>query len=156
MNLYEEANMYNNGINAYQQTNVLTADPKRLVIMCYSAAISNLRMASECYESGDYETKARTIQKAGDIICELINAIDFEKGGEVARNLNALYNFMHRHIVESDLKKDVRGILKIADMLEELKSAWEEIFYGSRKAETISVPGKSEQTSGLLAKIGVA
>lgn len=148
--------MYNNGINAYQQTNVLTADPKRLVIMCYSAAISNLRMASECYESGNYETKAKAIQKAQDIICELINAIDFERGGEVARNLNALYNFMYRHILESDLKKDAQGIVKIADMLEELKSAWEEIFYGSQKTEAADVTGNCEQPSSTLAKIGVA
>jgi flagellar protein FliS len=148
--------MYKNGVHAYQQTDVLTADPKRLVLMCYSAAIGNLRTAAECYESGDYETKARTLQKADDIICELINAIDFEKGGEVARNLNALYNFMHRHILESDLKKDVRGLLKIAGMLEELKSAWEEIFYGSRKPDTISMTGKSERPASIPARIGVA
>lgn len=129
--------MYPNGINAYQQTNVLTADPKKLVIMCYSAAISNLRMACECYEAGDYETKAKGVQKAQDILCELMNALDFEKGGEIARNLDALYNFMTRQIIEADLKRDMKGLSKVAEMLEELKSAWEEIFYGSQKSNSI-------------------
>ena len=39
--------MYNNGIQAYRKTNVVTADPKRLVIMCYEGAIENLKIGKE-------------------------------------------------------------------------------------------------------------
>ena len=148
--------MYSKDISTYQQTNILTADPRKLVIMCYSAAISNLRMACECYESGDFETKAKGIQKAQNIICELMNALDFEKGGEVARNLDALYNFMGRQIMESDLNKDVKGIGRVIEMLEELKSAWEEIFYGPQKSETPAMMSNHQESpTGLLGKIGV-
>jgi flagellar protein FliS len=125
--------MNRNGINAYKQTNAVTADPKRLIILCYETVISNLTLARESYISKDYETKAKCIQKAQDIICELTNAIDFQNGGEVAKNLYALYTFMTRHIMEADLKRDVTALTEVITMITELKSAWQEIFYGSQK-----------------------
>lgn len=126
--------MNGKGINAYQQSNVITADPKRLVILCYETVISNLKMARESYISKDYETKAKCIQKAQDIICELMNALDFEHGGEVARNLSSLYSFLTRHILEADLKRDVKALTESIVMIAELKSAWQEIFYGPQKS----------------------
>jgi flagellar secretion chaperone FliS len=125
--------MNGKGISAYKQSNVITADPKKLVILCYETIITNLRMAQESYASNDYETKAKCIQKAQDIICELTNALDFEKGGQVAGNLYALYGFFTRHIIEADLKRDIEALEEDIKMLEELKSAWQEIFYGLPK-----------------------
>jgi len=125
--------MNETGINAYKQSNVITADPKRLVILCYDRVISNLKLAQESYVSKDYETKAKCVQKAQDIICELMNALDFEHGGEVAKNLFSLYNFLNRHILEADLKMDIKAISEDIKMLEELKSAWQGIFYATAK-----------------------
>jgi flagellar secretion chaperone FliS len=126
--------MNGTGINAYRQTKVITADPKRLVILCYETVISNLKMAREIYIAKDYETKAKCIQKAQDIICELTNALDFEQGGEVAKNLYALYTFLTRHILEADLKRDLNALTESIVMIAELKSAWQEIFYGPQKS----------------------
>lgn len=120
--------MNGNGINAYRQTNVITANPGRLVLMCYEGAIRSLKSAREKYISKEYETKAETVQKARSIISELILALDFEKGGEVARNLDSLYNYMLRRIIEGDVKGDVKAFDEVIGMLSELKSAWEEIF----------------------------
>ncbi len=125
--------MNGSGINAYKQSNVITADPKKLIILCYEAIISNLKMARDSYASKDYETKAKCLQKAQDILCELTNALDFEKGGEVAKNLYALYGFFAHHILEADLKRDIEAFTEDIRMLEELKSAWQEIFSGQQK-----------------------
>jgi flagellar protein FliS len=122
--------MNNDGISAYRQANVVTADPKRLVIMCYDGAISELMAAKEFYRSREFEEKAKSLQKALDIIYELLSALDFEKGGEVARNLEALYNFMIRRLIEADLKKDIEAFEDTIRMLEELRAAWQDIFYG--------------------------
>jgi flagellar protein FliS len=119
--------MNGNGIDAYRQTNVTTADPKRLVLMCYEGAIGSLKTARENYISGEYEAKAETVQKAQNIISELALALDFEKGGEVARNLEALYNYILRRITEGDVKGDVKAFDEVILMLGELESAWKEI-----------------------------
>jgi flagellar protein FliS len=122
-----------NGVDAYRQTDVMTAAPKRLVIMCYEGAISNLNLAKKKYLSGEYEAKAKAIQKVQDIMSELMAALDLGKGGQIAENLEGLYSYMLRRITEGDLKKDITAIDEVTGMLEELKGTWEEIFYGNNK-----------------------
>jgi flagellar protein FliS len=122
-----------NGIGAYQQVGAITADPKRLVLMCYEEAIRNLKIARAKYVSRDYEEKARALIKAQDFICALNSALDFEKGGEVASNLHALYNYMMHSLTEADLQRDLKAIDHIVWMLMELSAAWEDILNGHRK-----------------------
>ena len=119
--------MNGNGIDASRQINVTTANPGRLVLMCYEGAISSLKSARENYISGEYETKAETVQKAQSIISELMQALDFERGGEVAKNLNSLYNYMLRRIIEGDVKRDMKAFDEVILILGELESAWKEI-----------------------------
>ncbi len=125
--------MYGKGIGAYQQAGVLTADPNRLVLMCYEEAIRNLKIAKAKLISRDYEEKAHALQKVYNIIFTLNSSLDFEKGGNIASNLHALYNYMTHRLLQADLKRDLRVMDHIVWMLVELKSAWEEILNGQRK-----------------------
>jgi flagellar secretion chaperone FliS len=120
--------MYSNGIKSYRKTNVVTAGPKRLILMCYEGAIDSLKLGKKKLAEKDYEAKGSALVKAQDIIRELMNALDFEKGGSVARNLDSLYNYMVRRILYADLHKNTEAIDEVIEMLNTLKSAWEEIF----------------------------
>ena len=119
--------MYMSQIGAYQKTNVMTSDPKKLVVMCYDAAITNLKMAKTMYLEKKYEAKANTLGRAIDIIGELREALNFEKGGEIANNLDALYGYMLSRLMKGDVKRDVGAIDEVINMLEELGSAWKAI-----------------------------
>ncbi len=119
--------MYRNGISAYKQTKVETADPKTLVIMCYEGMIANLKIAKEKYCFKNYELKAKAIQKVQDILALLMQSLDFERGGEIAVSLESLYGYMSRRLIEGDLQKDLSVFDEIIGMLEELESAWKEI-----------------------------
>jgi len=88
------------GFQTYRKTDVITADPKKLVIMCYEGAIHSLKTARAKYAAEEYEAKAKAIQNALDILNELRAALDFEKGGEIARNLESLYSFWIQHIIQ--------------------------------------------------------
>ena len=120
--------MYNNGIQDYRKTSVVTADPKRLVLICYEGAIENLKIAKNRYVEKDYEGKCIAVKKAQDIIDELLCSLDFEKGGAIARNLESLYRYMLGRILQGDVNKDVSALDEVIGILNELKSAWEEIF----------------------------
>jgi len=120
--------MYNNGIQSYRRTNVITADPKRLVLMCYEGAIESLKLGKQRLIDEDYEEKGRALSKAQDIINELLCSLDFEKGGAIAKSLDSLYNYMLRRIMHADVEKDTGAIDEVIGMLNELRSAWEEIF----------------------------
>ena len=98
--------MHSNKIQSYRRTNVITADPKRLVIMCYEGAIENLKTSMQKIIEKDYEGKGRAITKAQDIINELLCSLDFEKGGPIARNLDSLYNYRHHYHLLPRLKSE--------------------------------------------------
>lgn len=120
--------MYFNGIQSYRKTDIFTSDPARLVIMCYEKAIDSLKLAKEKMREKDYETKAKTIIKAQDIIDELLCSLDFEKGGVIAANLSGLYNYMLRRILHGDVNNDMGAIDEVIGMLSELLSAWQSIY----------------------------
>ena len=132
--------MYGSKHHLYRQTEVVTADPKRLVILCYEGAIRSLKTAQQTYLSSDFETKGKAVQNALDIIGELREALDFERGGEIARNLDALYSFWTQHIIKADQSKDTRGLDQVAAMLEEIKSALEEAYFGRTEGQTLPLP----------------
>ena len=138
--------MYSNGIQMYRKTNVTTADPKRLVLMCYEGAIDCLKLAKQNLTDNDYEGKGKNIAKARDILCELKASLNFEKGENIARNLDSLYNYMMRRITEYDLTQDIPAIEEVIEMLQELKSAWETISYEYKSVvgSQISAPGVEE------------
>ena len=121
--------MYRNGTQCYSRTNVMTADPKRLVLMCYEGAIDSLKIGKQRIAEKDYEGRRKALGRAQDIISELLCSLNFEKGGSIAKGLDSLYNYMLRRIIHADLKNDVRAVDEVIGMLTELKAAWEEIFY---------------------------
>lgn len=137
--------MYNNGIQGYRRTNVTTASPKRLVLMCYEGAIDQLKMTKQMMAEKDYEGKVKAITKSQDIIKELLCSLDYEKGGDIATNLDSLYNYMLRRIIHADVKSDQNAIDEVVGMLSELKSAWEEIFNRQSKKIAPETPPVMEK-----------
>lgn len=119
--------MYRNAVKTYQQANFMTANPLKLVLMCYEGAIGNLKAARDAYAAGDYEKKAKVLQKTMDILHELNASLDMEKGGAIASNLRNIYNYILKVLVESDLKKDFQMFDKVIYMLEELESSWKKL-----------------------------
>jgi len=121
---------YGKTMARYQKTSVETARDIELVIMCYEKAIQALIQAQSHYERDEFEQKAEKVQKALDIITHLQNYLDFGKGGQIARNLDALYTYMYKRILEVDIKHEPEGFCDVIKIMNELKGAWEEI--GSR------------------------
>ncbi|MHC4855575.1 MAG: flagellar export chaperone FliS [Planctomycetota bacterium] len=116
-----------NGIKVYQETAVCTQSRGRLVVMLYDGAINFLKQAIADLEREDYASKGIRIAKATDIIIELNTVLDMDKGGQIAQNLRSLYNFMHQHLSQANLKKDAAMIQDVINLLQELKQGWQVI-----------------------------
>jgi flagellar secretion chaperone FliS len=123
-------------VDSYTQTNFTTANPLKLVIMCYEGAISSLKLARKLYAAKDYEGKAKALQKSFDIISEINSSLDLERGGDIARNLRSLYLYMIKTLTEADLKRDLGMFDEVIRILTELEAAWREIAYGSAVASS--------------------
>ena len=117
----------NHALSTYQKTAVETADPLQLIIMCYDAAIRDLEEARDMHERRDMDAAYRKIRHAQDIVTELLVGLDYERGGDIARNLNRLYNFILRQLIGINSREDAAVYGHLIKILRELRSAWEEI-----------------------------
>jgi len=116
---------YGNFSGQYQRTNITTASKVGLVVLCYEKAIQSLKLAKMSYEQKDFEAKANALQKAMQIINELQNALDKEKGGAIAENLDNIYSYLTKRLLEGDLTKDLTVFDEAVHILSELKEAWD-------------------------------
>lgn len=118
---------YRNASNVYKQNQILNATPKKLVILLYEGAIKNLKLAELSAEEKKIEATGTALIKAQNIISELMNTLDFENGGEVAQNLNQLYDYLLTELIKANSSKQSEDIKRSRVMLEELRDAWIEI-----------------------------
>jgi len=116
-----------NPYDTYLKTTVETAPPIKQVVMLYERAIVALKEAENDIKNNDIKSKINNIYKAVDIINALDSALDMEAGGEIAANLRDLYDFIDKQLVIVNSRNDIKLLNDLIEILENLKSAWEEI-----------------------------
>lgn len=116
-------------LDVYRKTKIKTASQKKLIIMLYDEAIKQIHLAGDTLESPrpKLDTANNAIIRAQEMVTELMVSLDFEKGGEIAQTLFSLYIFFNRRLMEANLNKDVEILKQIGGMLDELRSAWEQV-----------------------------
>ena len=112
------------GANHYKQMAVKTASPGQILLMLYEAAIQNLRKAQICMENKDIAGKGKFIGKTHDIVNELTNTLNFEVGGDVARELERLYHFITGQLVKANIENSNEPLLSAQKILETLLGGW--------------------------------
>lgn len=120
-----------NGLAQYRkvgaQTEVSTASPHRLIQMLLEGAIEKINLAKGYMENGEIALKSSHITWAISIIDGLRISLDKEAGGEIATNLEALYEYMTRRLLEAHLHNNPKILDEISGLLREIKSAWDAI-----------------------------
>ncbi|AJI95550.1 flagellar protein FliS [Yersinia ruckeri] len=125
--------MYNrSGSQAYAQvgleSGVMSASPHQLIVMLFDGAQSALVRARILMNQGEIAAKGLAISKAINIIDNgLRTGLDMEKGGELAENLSALYDYMSRRLLHANLHNDQQAIVEVEALLENIADAWRQI-----------------------------
>ncbi|RJR34745.1 MAG: flagellar export chaperone FliS [Desulfobacteraceae bacterium] len=132
----------------YKRMNIETAGRVDLILMCYEKSIEMLRHAKLCLEGKEYEKKAAKMQKAIEIIHHLKGCLNFEQGGQIARNLDAIYSYAVRRLLEGDVKKDLAAFDEVIRILSELKEAWDGVARSEAK-ETATLGGEARRSTNL-------
>ncbi|MCC7442418.1 MAG: flagellar export chaperone FliS [Bdellovibrionales bacterium] len=108
----------------YKNTQILTASKPQILIMLYEAAIRHTRSAISALDRKDVAAKGMAIGKVHDIVNELNNSLDFQAGGEIAKDLERLYAYMAEQLLKANMEND-KGPLEIVDkMLRNLLEGW--------------------------------
>lgn len=113
------------GAGQYRQTQVTTVDKGRLIILLYEGAIKFLREAAIAQQSGDIPGKANFINRALDIINELSQSLNMNEGGEIAANLQRIYQFWVDHLIKAKISRDAAGLDDVIAMMSSLVEAWQ-------------------------------
>lgn len=108
------------GLGAYKKTSVETASKEQILLMLYQAAIKNCKKGIEAIEQNNIAKKGEYIGKMQDIVVELSNSLDFEVGGDVAKELASLYDYLLYSSTQANIKIDkthLEGCLKVLNTL---------------------------------------
>lgn len=107
----------------YQRVNVTTADPLRLVVLLYEGAIRNLNQSIHLWNK-DAMAASSKINRALDIINYLRNTLDSDKGGEIAFNLERLYEYMRDCLSKANIERNVDKTQEVINLLQTLLEGW--------------------------------
>lgn len=127
--------MYTNSRNAAHtyanvglETGVIAASSHQLIVMLYEGAELAVRMAIKHMNEGDLKKKSAAITKASTIILDGLRvALDFQQGGDLAQQLDALYDYMSKRLMLAHLNNQSEPLEEVLGLLRELHGAWQQI-----------------------------
>ena len=123
--------MARNIANSYRKAQINTASPGQRVVMMYEGLVRELKKARNSTLKINEDIKAieashNAFDLCQKIILELKLALDMENGGEIAENLNNLYEFWIEQLSDANRLKEAGKITPVIQMAEELKDTWKE------------------------------
>ena len=129
----------------YKRQELMSASPARLVAMLYDRAITSLGHAIKAIEEDNIEQRWKSNKNAVEVITHLAMTLDFANGGQIAHNLNDLYNFMLRTLVNVDVRNDPQPARDVIKLLEPLRASWDQIARGADAPAATSAAIKTEE-----------
>lgn len=133
------------GLGAYKKTSIHTASKEQILLMLYQAAIKNCKKAIEAIKKNKIAEKGESIGKLQDIIIELNNSLDFEIGGNVAKELSSLYDYILFASTQANIKIDAEPLEGCLSVLNTLYQGWAEAIKSLRKENTST--NQTDQTT---------
>ena len=110
----------------YRESAVRGASPLGLVVILYEEIVRSIRKAKRAFESGDIETRGRSLTHAVEVIGYLQSILNFDKGGQVARDLSQFYNLMRVKLLEVHIQPTPDGLEMLAREFAKVAAAWQQ------------------------------
>lgn len=123
----------NKAYSAYQTNSISTSKPEELTLMLYNGLIRFIMQARKAIEDREYEKAHHNIVRAQDIIIEFQSTLDMQY--EISHNLMALYDYMHRRLVEANIKKDQVILDEVLRFATELRDTWSQAMKLAKEQE---------------------
>ena len=111
----------------YNQIEEETEPKINLIIRSYDKIIELLNEAAEKTEFKDYEAKGQILSRVIEIISELMAALNFKDGKQIAIGLHNIYLFALNQIMEAHKKNDSKALRDVASIFKDINEAWKEV-----------------------------
>jgi len=96
-----------------------------MIQMLYDGLLDALSVAEGHIARQAIAEKSQSLTRAGRIVLGLQGALDFEKGGEISRNLNELYGYLTRRLLHINLNNDLEALREIRSLVQQIRDAWQ-------------------------------
>lgn len=123
----------NNPYKSYQQNSVNTASPGDLTLMLYNGCLKFIHQAKKAIGEKNIEVKNTNIQKAQNIISELMVTLNMDL--EVSKNMMSLYDYMNRRLMEANIKNDAAILDEVEGLVTEFRNTWKEVIQLNRQKQ---------------------
>jgi flagellar secretion chaperone FliS len=139
----------------YSEAHLVSSSPEEAVVMLYDGAIRFLREAVRAIEEENIAAKVQLLERAVKIIEYLQSCLDREQGGEIAENLQRLYDYMLIRLTEANLYNDVAKLEEIGTLLGTVREGWAAICDVPRKNQEAK-PSEPEKDSATAKNIMIS
>ena len=119
--------MKRSGLNAYQQQERAGAEiakPEQVVGILFTKLVDTLTKVRSCIERKDLPNKQDRLNLSLDIFVVLEGSLDHERGGEIASNLQALYQYCQKRLMEANASNDPEMISEVIGLVKEVQEGW--------------------------------
>ncbi len=106
---------------------VEAASPHRLIELMMEGALDRIAQAQGALQRGEVASKGENVSKAINLIEGLRASLDHSHNAPIAGNLDALYEYMARRLLEANLRNDVAVFAEVAGLLRGIYEAWHAI-----------------------------
>lgn len=117
---------------AYKTNAVNTATPQELTLMLYNGCLKFIKQAKKAMEESNIPAKNTNIQRAQDIISELIITLDHN--APIAKEILPLYEFINRRLIDANIKNDPVILMEAYVLVEDFRNTWKEVM---KQAKTV-------------------
>jgi flagellar protein FliS len=115
------------GAAAYRQTHVQSSSPLELVVLLYDGLLKHLHATRDAADRKDLIAKRDHLSRTFAILGELQSTLNMAEGGEVARQLDALYTYISGRLSDFNIQGDRAAIDEVERLVTPLRNAWAEI-----------------------------
>ncbi|WP_422838342.1 flagellar export chaperone FliS [Aquabacterium sp.] len=125
--------------NAYRQIDVQTgvngASDHQLISMLFNGFFQSIGQARVAMQKGEIPEKCAAITKCVRIVDEGLKAsLNLQQGGELAQQLNDLYEYVTRRLTQANLRNDVDALDECVRLLSPIREAWDAVAPGHNDA----------------------
>lgn len=123
----------NNRYQVYQNNSVNTASGGELTLMLYNGCIKFIKQAIKDMQNGSFEAKNTNIQKAQNIVQELMVTLDPEV--EISQQIMPLYEYILHQLKEGNVKNEVAFLEEALEYVVEFRDTWKQVIKQTRKTQ---------------------
>jgi flagellar protein FliS len=118
--------MNTEGYAQYQQNQLLTASPAKLLLAAYDGAIRFCRIGAEKMREGKLDEQSTNINKALAIVCELLSTLREDVDPVLVARLKSLYTYVIEKLAHANLNNDISSLDEATRILVQLRETWAE------------------------------